>query len=158
MDAGAGLVCLHQASTVPVDDVKIPLVEWLGAKRNGMVDRTTEPVSLKAETPSHPVCRGMNAFTYKDEFYPTLIFNKDAKHIVPILRAKLPKEAPVDHILAWGFERPNGGRSFGFTGGHYLETLNQPQIKKMILNAICWTSGLIVPSEGVVVSGSEASR
>jgi hypothetical protein len=158
MDAGTGLICLHQASTVPVDDTKIPLVEWLGAKRNGMFDRTTEPVSLKPETPSHPVCRGMTAFTYEDEFYPTLIFNKDAKHIVPILRAKLPKEAPKDHILAWAFERPNGGRSFGFTGCHYLETFNQPQIRKMILNAICWTSGRTVPPEGIVVGGSAALR
>ena len=92
----------------------------------------------------------MAGFTYEDEFYPTFIFNKDAKHIVPILRAKLPKEAPVDHVLAWAFERPNGGRSFGFSGLHYLEALNQRQIRKMILNAICWTSGRTVPPEGVV--------
>lgn len=154
MDAGAGLICLHQASTVPRGDTTIPLVEWLGAKRNGMFDRTTESVSLKPETPSHPVCRGMTDFTYEDEFYPTLIFNRDTKRNVPILRANLPKEAPADHILAWAFERPNGGRSFGFTGGHYLASWHQPQIKKMLLNAICWASGRTVPPEGVV---SEAS-
>jgi type 1 glutamine amidotransferase len=164
MDAGAGLICLHQASTVPPGDTTIPLVEWLGAKRNGMVDRTTESVSLKPETPSHPVCQGMTRFIYEDEFYPTLVFNNDAKHIVPILRANLPKEAPTDHILAWAFERPNGGRAFGFTGGHYLASLNQPQIKKMILNAICWTSMRTVPPGGIVVeieasaSGSGPSR
>jgi hypothetical protein len=47
----------------------------------------------------------MTAFTYEDEFYPALIFNKDTQRIVPILRANLPKEAPKDHILAWAFER-----------------------------------------------------
>ena len=151
MDTGAGLICLHQASTVPEGDTTIPFVEWLGAKRNGMFDRVTEPVSLKPETPSHPVCRGMAAFTYSDEFYPTFIFTQDARHIVPILRAKLPKEKPVDHLLAWTFERPNGGRSFTFTGLHYLEGFNQPQLKKMLLNAIAWTSGLTVPAEGVFV-------
>jgi type 1 glutamine amidotransferase len=157
IDAGAGLVCLHQASTVPYGDTTIPLVEWLGAKRNGMFDRTTESVNLKPETPSHPVCQGMTSFTYEDEFYPTLVFNRDAKRVVPILRANLPKEAPADHILAWAFERPNGGRSFGFTGGHYLASLKQPQIKKMILNAICWTSGRTVPPEGVAVESPAAS-
>jgi type 1 glutamine amidotransferase len=154
MDAGAGLICLHQAATVPVDDAKIPFVEWLGAKRNGMFDRTTEPVSLKPETPSHPVCRGMAGFTYEDEFYPTFIFNQDSRHIVPILRARLPKEAPVDHLLAWTFERPNGGRSFCFSGLHYLKAFDQPQIEKMLLNALCWTSGLTVPPQGVAVASS----
>lgn len=154
MDAGAGLICLHQASTVPPGDTTIPLVEWLGAKRNGMFDRTNESVSLKPLMPSHRVCRGMTNFTYKDEFYPTLLFTRDTKRIVPILGANLPKEAPAFHILAWAFERPNGGRSFGFTGGHYLASWDQPQIKKMLLNAICWTSGKTVPSEGVVSKAS----
>lgn len=157
MEAGTGLVCLHQASTVPIDNATIPLVEWLGAKRNGMFDRTTEPVSLKPETPSHQVSRGMTAFTYEDEFYPTLIFNQDAKHTIPILRANVPKEAAKDHILAWAFERPNGGRAFGFTGGHYIAAFDQPQIRKMILNAICWTSGRTVPPGGVVVESVAAA-
>jgi type 1 glutamine amidotransferase len=151
MDAGAGLVCLHQASTVPTGDTTISFVEWLGAKRNGMFDRTTESVTLKPETPSHPISRGMTTFTYEDEFYPTLIFNSDAKRIVPILRANLPKDAPKDHVLAWAFERPNGGRSFGFTGLHYLKGLDEPQIRKLVLNAICWTSGRTVPAGGVAV-------
>jgi len=151
IDAGAGLVCLHQASTVPEGDTTIPMIDWLGAKRNGMFDRTTESVTLKPATPSFEVCRGMSEFTYEDEFYPTLIFTKDVKRIVPVLRAKVPKEKPVDHILAWGYERPDGGRSFGFTGLHYLQGFDQPQIRKMILNAICWTTALTVPKDGVVV-------
>ena len=93
-----------------------------------------------------------------DRVYPTFLFNPDARRIVPILRANVPRQAPADHILAWAFERPNGGRSFGFSGCHYLASFDQPQIKKMILNAICWTSGRIVPPEGVVVGGSAALR
>ena len=151
MDRGVGLICLHQASTVPTGDTTIPLVEWLGAKRNGMFDRTTEPVTLKPESSSFPVCRRMTPFTYEDEFYPTLIFTKGMKGIVPILRANVPKEKPADHILAWAYERPNGGRSFGFTGGHYMAAFDQPQIRKMLLNAICWTNGRTVPAGGIVV-------
>jgi type 1 glutamine amidotransferase len=156
MDAGTGLVCLHQASTVPEGDTTIPMIEWLGAKRNGMFDRATEPVTFKPSTPSFPVCRGMTTFTYEDEFYPTLIFTKDRRRITPILRANIPKEKPVDHILAWAYERPNGGRSFGFTGLHYLKGFDQPQIRKMVLNAICWTADITVPPEGVVAESSAA--
>jgi type 1 glutamine amidotransferase len=156
MDTGAGLICLHQASTVPLGDTSIPFIEWLGAKRNGMFDRATEPVHLKPETPSFPVCRGMEPFTYEDEFYPSLIFTPEAKRVTPILRARLPKEKPADHILAWAYERPNGGRSFGFTGCHYISAFHQPQVRKMILNAICWTSGRTVPAGGVVVESAES--
>lgn len=150
MDAGVGLVCLHQASTVPEGDNTIPLINWLGAKRNGMFDRVVEPVSFKPATPSFPVCRGMAPFTYEDEFYPTLIYTKDMKGITPVLRAAVPKDKPVEHILAWAYERPNGGRSFGFTGCHYMTAFDQPEIRKMILNAICWTSKLTVPPNGIV--------
>jgi type 1 glutamine amidotransferase len=151
-DRGVGLVCLHQVSTVPEGDTSIPMIRWLGAKRNGMFDRVTEPTALKPETPSFPVCFGLKPFTYEDEFYPTLIFTNDTKRIVPILRAAVPKEKPVDHILAWAYERPNGGRSFGFTGCHYMAAFDQPEIRTMILNAICWTAGLSVPRNGVTIS------
>lgn len=154
IDAGAGLVCLHQASTVPTGNTSIPMIEWLGAKRNGMFDRITETVSFKPATPSFPVCRGMAPFTYEDEFYPTLMFTKDSKRIVPILRADVPKDHPINHMLAWAYERPDGGRSFGFTGCHYMAAFDQPQVRKMILNAICWTSDLTVPQDGISVESA----
>ena len=162
MDAGAGLVCLHQASTVPQGDTTIPLIEWLGAKRNGMFDRITETANLKSATPSFPVCRGMAPFTYEDEFYPTLIFTKDMKRVTPVLTPKLHVEyrdgeavhsdETNTYTVAWAYDRPGGGRSFGFTGCHYMAAFDQPQVRKMILNAICWTTGLTVPAEGIVVT------
>ena len=153
MAAGTGIVCLHQASTVPKDST-IPLVQWLGAKRNGMVDRTTETVTLKPATPTHPISFGMGEFTYKDEFYPTLMFNDDASRITPILRSALPKEAPQDRVLAWAFERANGGRGFGFTGFHYLAAFDEPSLRTMVLNAIAWTAKIPVPAEGVQPQGT----
>lgn len=153
MAAGTGIVCLHQASTVPKDNATIPLVQWLGAKRNGMVDRTTETVTLKPATPTHPIASGVGEFTYKDEFYPSLQFNDDAKRITPILRAALPKDKPEDRVLAWAFERADGGRGFGFTGCHYLASFDEPSLRTMVLNAIAWTAKLPVPAEGVQPKG-----
>ncbi|MBA3698626.1 MAG: cupin domain-containing protein [Planctomycetes bacterium] len=154
MAAGTGIVCLHQASTVPKDNTTIPLVSWLGAKRNGMVDRTTETVTLKPATTTHPITFGVGEFTYKDEFYPTLMFNDDASRITPILRAALPKEKPEDRVLAWSFERANGGRGFGFTGCHYITSFDEPSLRTMVLNAIAWTAKLPVPAEGIQPQGT----
>lgn len=88
MSSGTGLVALHQASTVPPGNTTIPMEEWLGARRNGMWDRTTETVALKPFTPGHPFSAGVGAMTITDEFYSTLIFSKAGK-ITPILRAEV---------------------------------------------------------------------
>lgn len=163
MDAGTGLVCLHQASTVPPDNESIPLNNWLGARRNGMWDRTTEEVTLRPFTPEHPISNGVGEFTYTDEFYPTLIFSQDMK-ITPILRTEVtpsfgdkkkqaanpPKKG--EHTLAWACERATGGgRSFGFTGCHYVEGLNIPAVRQLVVNAIAWTAKIEVPKSGIAI-------
>lgn len=162
MDAGTGLVCLHQASTVPANNDTIPLNNWLGARRNGMWDRTTEKVTLKPFTPEHPISAGVGEFTYEDEFYPTLVFNAEQK-VTPILRGEVtPKfgdakkqetspPAKSEHTLAWAFERQGGGRGFGFTGAHYVEGLNVPALRQLIVNAIAWTAKIDVPKEGIAI-------
>ena len=163
MDAGAGLVCLHQASTVPKGNTTIPLNQWLGARRNGMYDRAMEQVTLKPATPEHPISSGVGEFTYKDEFYPTLIFS-DEKNITPILRAEVtpqlagkskqgPPEKKAEYILAWAYNRPGGGRGFGFTGGHFLAGLQQPQLRKLLINAIGWSAKIEVPKQGFATPG-----
>src|SRR5262249_55535851 len=108
MDRGTGLICLHQASTVPKDDTTIPLTNWLGAKRDGMVDRTLETVTLKPATRDHPISSGVGAFTIHDEFYPTLVFRDEPRSITPILRAVVGNDGKdesgrADHVLAWAY-------------------------------------------------------
>ena len=163
MDAGTGLVCLHQASTVPTGNTTIPLGAWLGARRNGMYDRTTEQVTLKPVSPRHPISAGVGSFTYTDEFYPTLVIS-DEKNLTPILRAEVtPKygdakkqaatPAPKgSHLLAWAYER-GPGRGFGFTGGHYMKGLQVPELQKLLVNAIAWTAKIDVPKDGIATPG-----
>ena len=159
VDAGTGLITIHQASTVPPGNTTIPLVDWLGAKRNGMYDRTTERVTISPVSQDHPISFGVGEFTVKDEWYPTLLFAE--RNVTPILRgavtpkygnkARQASDPPQkgEHVLAWAYERPNGGRSFGYTGGHYLKSLDDPAVRKMIINAIAWTSHINVPATGI---------
>ena len=53
-----------------------------------------------------------------------------------------------DEVLAWAVERPDGGRGFGFTGGHFHRNWGDPNFRKLVLNAILWTAGLDVPPSG----------
>jgi len=50
--------------------------------------------------------------------------------------------------LAWAYERPGGGRSFGFTGGHFHWNWGRPEIRRLVGNAILWTAGAEIPAGG----------
>ena len=51
--------------------------------------------------------------------------------------------------LAWAFERPDGGRGFGFTGGHMHKNWQNDNFRKLVLNAIVWAAKIDVPVGGV---------
>ena len=67
-------------------------------------------------------------------------------------------KGPYPHIMKdngraetvmWTIERPDGGRSFGFTGGHFHDNwLNDGQ-RKIVLNAFLWIAKADVPPNGV---------
>jgi type 1 glutamine amidotransferase len=49
----------------------------------------------------------------------------------------------------WVRERPEGGRGFGFTGGHTHAHWGDPNQRKVVLNAILWIAKAEVPRNGV---------
>ena len=154
MRGGTGLVALHQASTVPAGD-DYGLSEWLGAVREGTFDRTTQWAKVEPVVASHPIVRGVQAFEHRDEFYPTLRF---AAGTLPVLAADLDVQyrdgarrveaTPERATVAWAYERPGGGRSFGFTGAHFLAALDDAAVRRVLLNAMLWSAGVEVPAEG----------
>jgi hypothetical protein len=122
--------------------------------------------------PNHPITRGVSPFALLDEWYFNLRFRDGMKGITPILsaippdssmsrpdgdregnpdvRAKVAQRQP--QIFAWAYVRPNGGRSVGFTGGHYHNNLSNENFRKIVLNSILWIAGIDVPSHGVEVT------
>jgi hypothetical protein len=76
----------------------------------------------------HPVTRGVVPFAQQDEWYYNMRWCEGMKGVTPLLRAVPPNQTRGSEdakkypgraeIVAWAFERPNGGRSFGITGGH----------------------------------------
>jgi putative membrane-bound dehydrogenase-like protein len=51
---------------------------------------------------------------------------------------KAVAQGEVQH-MAWAYDRPGGGRSFGFTGGHYHWNWGRPEIRRLVANAILWS-------------------
>lgn len=159
MRAGVGLVVLHQATTVPIPDRGFDLARWLGGARVGMFDRATGMAQIAVASPEHPVSRGLTPFTYMEEFYPTLRWQNTGDALTPILKAPLHAEwregkelaigDPIVSTVAWVYQRPDGGRAFGYTGAHYLASFDQPSVRQMLLNAIAWTAHIDVPADGI---------
>jgi type 1 glutamine amidotransferase len=51
--------------------------------------------------------------------------------------------------MMWAWERPDGGRGFGFTGGHTHKNWGNDNYRKVVLNAILWVAKVEVPSNGL---------
>jgi hypothetical protein len=111
----------------------------------------------------HPVTQGVKPFAINDEWYYNMRFREGA--VQPILRATPPDEsrgtpAAKEHpgreeIVAWVVERPDGGRGFGFTGGHTHPNWGNEDFRKLVLNALVWVAGEEVPEEGIQSELSE---
>jgi hypothetical protein len=87
------------------------------------------------------------------------------KGVTPILAATPPdntrktadaaKHPGREEVVAWAFERPDGGRGFGFTGAHFHNNFGNPDFRTLVLNAIVWSAKLDVPSAGIQCTVSD---
>jgi hypothetical protein len=76
----------------------------------------------------------------------TLRRNDGARSGNPAVR-KAVAAGETQHV-AWAYQRPNGGRGFGFTGAHNHDSWRNDEFRKVVLNAILWTAKIPVPENG----------
>ena len=172
MERGAGFVCLHYAVEVPIDQGGQEFLQWLGGYFE--TDWSVNPhwVASYETLPEHPVAAGVRPFSADDEWYFHMRFRPEMNGVTPILSAIAPPEtmrrkdgahSGNPHVrkavakgepqhTAWVYERENGGRSFGFTGGHYHWNWGREEILKLVSNAILWTAKGTIPEDGLAVS------
>jgi len=149
MERGVGLINLHYA-VAPPKGADSQFLEWIGGYyERGYSKNPHNRVEVTPGAPKHPLCRGWKAFTTNDEYYYQIRFRKDDKRLVPVMTTMLPKNKPQREIIAWAVERKDGGRGFGFTGGHFHKNWEIEDFRKMVLNAIWWTAKIEIPQGGV---------
>ncbi len=170
MYAGVGLVCLHYAVEVPKGPAGHSFLNWMGGYFEPFWSVNPHWTANFHNLPVHPITRGVKPFEINDEWYYHMRFQPEMKGITPILTDMPPRETlnredghhsgnpfvreavlqrqEPQHV-AWAYDRPAGGRSFGFTGGHFHANWQDDNFRKIVLNAIVWTTGLDVPDEGM---------
>lgn len=105
---------------------------------------------MKLGTPDHSIARGVQPFTMKEEFYYNLRFKPKDESLKPIwVVPALNGREPDGRIVAWARERPEGGRGFGTTAGHFYDNWKHASFRKLLLNALVWTAKVEVPADGV---------
>ncbi|MCB9873536.1 MAG: ThuA domain-containing protein [Planctomycetaceae bacterium] len=182
---GVGIGCMHYGVEVLADQAGSEFKRWIGGHYENMFSCNPiwEPKFTQFET--HPITRGVRPFEIEDEWYFNMRFIGDVTgneeqvvedtKFTPILVAA-PSDAvrdgpyvypkgPYPHIQAskgraeammWAVERPDGGRGFGFTGGHFHDNWGNEQYRKVVLNAMLWLAKVEVPAGGVESQVSQA--
>ncbi len=166
LKSGKGWVNLHYAVDYLAKDGKT-VIGWMGGYYEPDWSFNPHWDAEIRSLPKHPITRGFKPFTLRDEWYYNMRFVDDMKGVTPILQAIPPDStrkaggAPKEvkkHIgaskletLAWAYERPDGGRGFGFTGGHFHRNWADEDFRRVVVNAILWSAKVDVPEGGAKV-------
>ena len=169
MDKGVGLALIHYAVEPTKEKGNKEFIAWAGGCFE--INWSVNPfwTANFKNLPKHPVANGVKPFSMNDEWYYHMRFADDMKGVTPILfdlpgtdTLKRPDGAHSGNpavrkdvadgkpqTVAWAFERANGGRGFGFTGGHNHAGWADENMRKVVLNGLLWVSKVDVPAEGV---------
>ena len=168
-ERGLGIALIHYAVDPPAGPASDAVKRWIG----GVYERgwSINPDWAAGFTgfPDHPVANGLQPFTVYDEWYFNMRFIPGREGVTPILEARPPlstllrNDGPSSNnpdvrksvlrgdrqVLSWAYDRPGGGRGFGFTGAHHHHNYRDDHFRRSVLNGVAWVAGLEVPPGGV---------
>jgi trehalose utilization protein len=168
MKKGTGVVMIHWATEAEKGKPGGKFLEWMGGFCD--LDWSVNPhwTANFKDFPAHPICNGVKPFSVNDEWYYHMRFVEGLKGVTPILSdlpgpetlrrkdgarsgnptvRKAVAAGEKQHV-AWAYDRPGGGRGFGFTGAHNHDSWRHDDFRKIMLNAILWTANVDIPENG----------
>ncbi|HEY8750036.1 MAG TPA: ThuA domain-containing protein [Tepidisphaeraceae bacterium] len=176
---GVGIAFMHYGVEIPVAKGGPEFQKWIGGYYEDKFSCNPMWEPHFDSFPEHPITRGVHPFHNRDEWYINMRWAEgfssdkastgvDGTKFWPILVDK-PSDAvrngpyvaprgPYPHVVAasgkpdammWAVERPDGGRGFGFVGGHSHDNWGNDDQRKVVLNAMVWLAKLEVPANGV---------
>ena len=167
---GAGIMLYHWCIEPPASTFHQEMLDLIGGYFELNYSVNPEFTADITTIPKHQITRGVTPFQALDEWYYNLRFREGMKGITPILsaippasslsRSDGPRSGNADvrskagqiQTFVWAYERPGGGRSVGFAGGHYHTNLGIESFRKTVLNSILWIAKVNVPKDGVEVT------
>ncbi len=151
-----GLVALHWGTGTKSAEPVESFTKLFGACHGGP-DRRFKVLDVTPELAiDHPILQGVKPVPVHEEFYFALklaprdlaspvTLKESESGVTPLIRI------PVDDTkstVCWSWQRPNGGRSFGFTGLHFHDNWKHESYRRLLIQATLWTLNQPIPAAG----------
>lgn len=175
VERGAGFMALHYGVEVNKGKQGDNYLKWMGGYHEAFWSVNPHWTPKFDDIPKHETTRGVKPIAVNDEWYYHMRFVDGMKGVTPILSAVPPVKTVTDRwkegdkpqshagnpdvlaavkagkpqTVAWAYDRPGGGRGFGFTGMHNHANWGDDGFRQLLVNAAAWVSGLEVPESGV---------
>ena len=169
MKKDVGFLTIHYAVEPTTNKGNKEFLDWQGGCFETHWSVNPHWTANFSKLPKHPTTRGVKPFKANDEWYFHMRCVPGMKGVTPIRADVAPAStmkrgdgahsgnphvrktvaAGAPQHVAWAFERENGGRGFGFTGGHNHLNWGDDDFRKTVLNAIVWVAKAKVPKDGV---------
>jgi type 1 glutamine amidotransferase len=152
---GGGLVVLHWGMGTKDAEPVAAFVELFGAchggpdRKHDVFDTTVAVADAK-----HPITTGIKDFKIREEFYYQLKLPKGDHAVKPVLFADINGGK---QMVAWSWERPDGGRSFGFSGLHFHENWKREEYRRLVAQGVLWATKQPIPEKGLPVELPESA-
>lgn len=174
---GVGMVCVHYGVEVPKGASGDSFLDWTGGYFEAHWSVNPHWTADFKSFPGHPISRGVKPFSINDEWYYHMRIQGESDGVVPVLTDLPPastlvrpdgtlarEDGPHNNnpivrkavledkqiqTVAWAKTRPDRGRGFGFTGGHFHWNWGHRDFRTLVLNAIAWTAHADIPESGV---------
>jgi len=166
---GVGIGAAHYGVEVPKGDPGNAMLRWTGGYFETFWSVNPHWTASFTSFPNHPISRGVKPFAINDEWYFHMRFVPEMKGVTPILSAIAPTETMErgdgphsgnpyvrqavknrePQVLMWAYDRPGGGRGFGFTGGHFHKNWADDNFRKVVLNGLVWIAKGEIPPAGI---------
>lgn len=160
VDAGVGIVMIHQAVDFP-DTFAEQGRNWLGGVYQKVKSGRGHWPSSHIDFPSHPVTNGVTPWQINDGWLNGIQFVENMQGVTPLVwsgKGVEESRAGLDnHIVAWAYDRPAGGRSFSFTGLDAHSAWELPGMRQLVVNGVLWSAGVSIPENGALNAVEEST-
>jgi Trehalose utilisation len=152
VDAGVGIVMIHQAVDFP-DEFEKLAKEWLGGVYLKNQSGRGHWDSAHVDFPAHAITAGVEPWKINDGWLNGIAFVEGMRGVTPLVwsgKEYQGSRAGLDRdIVAWSYDRRDHGRSFVFTGLDAHSAWSHVGLRKLMVNGIVWSAGIEIPSGGI---------
>jgi len=151
VDGGVGLVTIHQAVSFPPEHAD-QATRWCGGVHvAGRSGRGHWP-ARHGQFPAHPVTRGVELWESRDGWLNEIQFCDGMRGVTPLVWSGREHHGASSggaaDVVSWAYERPEGGRSFCFTGLDGHSAWSAAGVRQLLVNGALWSAGLPIPAAG----------